>query len=185
MLVTEFVGGGSLDLRLYPQAGAATLTPAERRRVAAGVAAGLVHIHSKPLVHRDLKPANVLLAADLTAKVADVGLARALHGTQAHMTGTAAAGTPVYMAPEQWKGERLSAKTDVYAFGVMLNEMETDTRPWEGAGNMMAIGRKVSRGDRPPVASGAVGQLVARCWAAEPAERLTMEQAMRELAQLA
>ena len=76
MLVTEFVGGGSLDLRLYPQAGAATLTPVERRRVASGVAAGLVHIHSKPLVHRDLKPANVLLTADQTAKVADVGLAR-------------------------------------------------------------------------------------------------------------
>ena len=64
-------------------------------------------------------------------------------------------------------------------------KMETSTRPWEGAGNMMAIGFKVSRGDRPPVASGAVGQLVARCWAAEPAARPTMEQAMRELAQLA
>ena len=62
---------------------------------------------------------------------------------------------------------------------------ETDTRPWEGAEHMMAIGLKVCQGDRPPVASGAVGQFVARCWAAEPAERLTMEQALRELAQLA
>ena len=101
------------------------------------------------------------------------------------MTGTAAAGTPVYMAPEQWEEEELSAKTDVYAFGVMLNEMETSTRPWEGAGNMMAIGRKVCRGDRPPVASGAAGRLVARCWAVEPAARPTMEQVMRELSQLA
>ena len=58
-------------------------------------------------------------------------------------------------------------------------------RPWQGVGNMMAIGRKVCQGDRPPVASGAVGQLVARCWAAEPAARPTMEQALRELAQLA
>ena len=91
----------------------------------------------------------------------------------------------MYMAPEQWEEEELSAKTDVYAFGVMLNEMEMRTRPWQGVGNMMAIGRKVCRGDRPPVASGAVGQLVARCWAAEPAARPTMEQALRELAQLA
>ena len=67
----------------------------------------------------------------------------------------------------------------------MLNEMETSTRPWEGAGNMMAIGRKVCRGDRPPVASGAAGRLVARCWAVEPAARPTMEQVMRELSQLA
>ena len=92
--------------------------------------------------------------------------------------------SPVYMAPEQWEEEEASAKTDVYAFGVMLNEMETDTRPWQGA-SMGGVCRKVCRGDRPPVASGAVGQLVARCWAAEPAARPTMEQALRELAQLA
>ena len=186
MLVTEFVSGGSLEGRLYPQGGVQALTPAQRRRVASGVAAGLVHIHSKPLVHRDLKPGNILLTADLTAKVADVGLARALHGTQAYMTGTGATGTPVYMAPEQWDEERLTAKVDVYAFGVMLNEMETATRPWQGAGNMMAIGRRVCRGDRPtPVARGAVGALIARCWAAEPEGRPAMVEVVRELSRLA
>ena len=128
----------------------------------------------------------ISFTADLTAKVADVGLARALHGTQAYMTGTGATGTPVYMAPEQWDEERLTAKVDVYAFGVMLNEMETATRPWQGAGNMMAIGRRVCRGDRPtPVARGAVGALIARCWAAEPEGRHAMVEVVRELSRLA
>lgn len=181
MLVTEFVSGGSLERRLYPQGSAQALAPEERRRVAAGVAAGLVHIHAKSLVHRDLKPANVLLTGDLIAKVADVGLARALHGTQAYMSGTAAEGTPVYMAPEQWEEEPLTAKVDVYAFGVMLNEMETATRPWQGAGNMMAIGRKVCRGDRPPPAGGTIATLIARCWAAEPERRPTMAEVVIEL----
>jgi serine/threonine protein kinase len=186
MLVTEFVGGGSLEERISPQSGTQLLTLAERRRVASGVAAGLVHIHSKPLVHRDLKPGNVLLTPNLTAKVADVGLARALHGTQAQMSATGAAGTPVYMAPEQWEEEQLTAKVDVYAFGVMLNEMETGTQPWQGAGNMMAIGLKVCRGDRPPATDRrAVAVLVARCWAKEPERRPTMEEVVRELSRLA
>ena len=140
----------SLEDVLYPRKGAsdaAPLTAFMRRRLALEVIAGMMHIHSRGLIHLDLKPANVLLAADGSAKLADVGLARTLHYAAhsssneartpdqrarwrsraahalgpvfesarltAYMTGTVAAGTPIYMAPEQWEENELTARTDV------------------------------------------------------------------------
>jgi len=143
-------------------------------------AAGLIHIHAKPLVHRDLKPANVLLTAEGRAKIADVGLARMLHGSRKYMTATSAAGTPLYMSPEQWEEEELTAKSDVYAFGVMLNEMLTCTVPWHGAQSLMGIGRKVTSGARPPITNSAYSHIVMKCWASDPTDRPTMVEVLRD-----
>jgi len=113
-IITEYAPGGNLQDALYPRnGGRSPLTQQQKRQVALDTAAGLLHIHAKPLVHRDLKPANVLLAADGSAKVADMGLARGTSGTRGYMTATRAAGTPVYMAPEQWEGAALSTKVNL------------------------------------------------------------------------
>ena len=131
---------------------------------------------------RDLKPANVLLTNDGTAKLCDFGLARTLEGTRAHVQATGVCGTAVYMAPEVWEEEPLTDKADVYAYGIVVNELETRARPWEAARSAMAIGRKVTQGKRPePAAGGAVGVLIGRCWANKPLERPCMIQVLAEL----
>jgi serine/threonine protein kinase len=114
MLVTEYVAGGVLEDALHPRGGSSSLGHLDRLKIAKDIAAGLTHIHSQSILHRDLKPANVLLAkidGGLVAKVADVGLARTLHGARQHMSAMTGggAGTPQYMSPEQWSDQVRSA----------------------------------------------------------------------------
>ena len=96
-------------------------------------AAGLATIHAAGLLHRDFKPANVLIAEDGTVKIVDFGLAALLADDDDLTTGDGreevtderrlhAAGTPMYMAPEQHQGRRLDARADVYAFALVLLE---------------------------------------------------------------
>jgi serine/threonine protein kinase/predicted RNA-binding protein with RPS1 domain len=102
--------------------------------IARQVASGIQAAHKKGILHRDLKPANIMLAeadedeGDFLAKVVDFGLAKFLEETLSAGGLTASGmmlGTPMYMAPEQWTGGDLSARSDIYSFGVMLFEMLT------------------------------------------------------------
>ncbi|MFD6141662.1 serine/threonine-protein kinase [Promicromonospora sp. NPDC060271] len=94
------------------------------------VAVALVAIEKAGIVHRDLKPANVLLLHD-TWCLADFGIARYTEATTATHTRMRAK-TREYAAPEQWREERATSTTDVYAFGVMASEMATGVRPFPG-----------------------------------------------------
>jgi hypothetical protein len=192
MLVTEYVAGGALDGALYPRLGPSLLTSMRRLSVARDVAAGLMHIHARGLLHRDLKPANVLLASDGTAKVADVGLARALHSSldssHAYMSAgrAAGAGTPAYMSPEQWAEAELTTKSDVFSYGVMLNEMLTSARPWRQTKNLAF---RVQSGERPELADSRVSaegasSLVERCWHPSAESRPSMEEALESMVQV-
>lgn len=89
------------------------------RAIAAQLLAGLEAIHAAGLVHRDLKPENVMLTRSGRVVVMDLGLAKSLAGS----SGGSISGTPVYMAPEQVRGESLDARADVYAAGLVLAEM--------------------------------------------------------------
>jgi serine/threonine-protein kinase len=131
-ITMEFLDGETLAERLRRE----PLTAKEVRELARQLCAGLAAAHRDQVIHGDLKSNNVILtkAADgaMRAVITDFGLARrpeAADNLQSGSTG----GTPDYMAPELWKGERPSVASDVYALGVILSEMVYGQRPKETA----------------------------------------------------
>jgi serine/threonine protein kinase/Tfp pilus assembly protein PilF len=137
-LTMELVEGQTLD-RLIPLSG----LPVERiLEIAGALADALAAAHEKGIVHRDLKPANVMLTADGRVKVLDFGLAKDMRADDpAGATQTSAGftavgvvmGTPSYMSPEQIAGRELDHRTDIFSLGIILYEMASGQRPFQGA----------------------------------------------------
>ena len=126
-LVMEYVAGGSLDEVLRT---ASTPLSIDRvMRIALDLCDALTRAHRLGIIHRDLKPANVLMADDGTPRLTDFGLAY-LVGEERISTSGAVLGTFAYLSPETLKGEAVDARTDIWAFGVMLFEMLTGKPPF-------------------------------------------------------
>ena len=133
----EFVEGVTLKARLA----SGRLTTDEALRIGGEIAEALNFAHSRGIVHRDIKPANVMLAADGHVKVMDFGVAKRMvapPGAEDVTAGAATAtlpgeptGTLAYMSPEQIRGEPIDARSDVFAFGVLLHELLTGTHPFK------------------------------------------------------
>ncbi len=100
-------------------------------RIASSVARALSAAHAGGIVHRDIKPGNVLIGADGQVKVADFGIARAISEAQVTLPGMTL-GSVHYFSPEQARGEPATASSDIYSLGIVLYEMLTGVRPWEG-----------------------------------------------------
>jgi serine/threonine-protein kinase len=116
-LVMEHVAGGTLRQRLPLPVDAA-------ERVLRELAGALAYAHAQGVVHRDIKPENVLFDAAGRARLADFGIARLLADEQATLTAPhVVLGTPRYMAPEARLGAASDARVDVFALGVLLEEM--------------------------------------------------------------
>ncbi|MCS7070583.1 MAG: protein kinase, partial [Anaerolinea sp.] len=128
-IVMRYMPGGSVDdlVRAGP-------LPAEQIvNILNQIAPALDYAHSRGVLHRDLKPSNVLMDDDGGAFLTDFGIARILgEGAGATITTSGVVGTPSYMSPEQAQGKPLDARSDIYALGVMLFEMATGRRPFEG-----------------------------------------------------
>jgi serine/threonine-protein kinase len=126
-LSMEFVDGENLASLLrrigrFPQDKATA--------VARQVAEGLAAAHAKGLLHRDLKPANVMLDSEGHVRLTDFGLA----GFAESLAGDVRSGTPAYMSPEQLLGREVSVRSDVYALGLLMYELVTGRRAFEGKG---------------------------------------------------
>jgi eukaryotic-like serine/threonine-protein kinase len=121
-IVMELLDGQSLSSRLQDGA----LKPDEAVTTSLGILGALGALHSRHIVHRDLKPSNVFLT-DSGIKLLDFGLARSrqsLEGAEQTLTKTGmVVGTPRYMAPEQWSGQSLDSRSDLFAAGAILFEM--------------------------------------------------------------
>jgi serine/threonine-protein kinase len=111
------------------------------------VCAGLDYAHAHGVIHRDVKPANIMLAASGSVKVMDFGIAKA-GGT---MTATGQVlGTPNYMSPEQVKGKPVDGRSDLFSVGVLLYEMLTGEKPFDGQNITTIIYKIVSENPIPP-----------------------------------
>jgi hypothetical protein len=145
-LAMELVEGQDLSQRLAQGA----IPVAEALPLALQIAQALEHAHEKGVIHRDLKPANVKLTGGGQAKVLDFGLAKALDDESARTTSSSSAmsvsptitghltgvntllGTAAYMSPEQARGQVADRRADIWGFGVLLMEMLTGRRTFEG-----------------------------------------------------
>ena len=143
-MALEWLPGGTLEDRLEE----GPLAPGETHRVAAGMAAGLAHLHSRGLVHRDLKPANVLFDEEGRPKLGDFGLARSITGAGTLTEAGTVLGTAAYISPEQAAGEPAVPASDVYSFGVILFRMLTGALPFT-ADNAPAL-LNMHRHEPPP-----------------------------------
>ena len=134
-LVMELVEGPTLAERIAK----GPLPLKEALGIARQIGEALEAAHDKRIVHRDLKPANVKLRADGSAKVLDFGLAKSSEEEGSHSDSATSltrpgtvVGTAGYMSPEQARGEKVDKPTDIWAFGVVLDEMLTAEKLFEG-----------------------------------------------------
>ncbi|MCC6972473.1 MAG: protein kinase [Anaerolineae bacterium] len=128
-LVMELLEGGSLAHQLRHEG---PLPAARASRMLDQVASALDYAHQMGIIHRDLKPDNVLLDRLQNAFLTDFGIAKLLNeSTNITRTGMMM-GTPAYMAPELWSGERADARSDIYALGIILYEMLAGKTPYTG-----------------------------------------------------
>ena len=135
----------------------------------------LGYAHQQGIIHRDIKPANVMVGAGLKVKLTDFGVARMADVNADHETGTLV-GTPSYMSPEQIGGQAASARSDIFAVGIILYRFLTGARPFLGQG-LFAVQQKILY-EHPvppslinPLLSPMFDRIVMRALAKRPEER--------------
>jgi hypothetical protein len=170
-IVMQLVEGDDLATILRERG---SLETDEAVRIALGVASALEAAHRRGLVHRDVKPGNILLTDDGDVKVTDFGIARAVAEASMTVTGTTL-GSVHYFSPEQARGDEVTGASDVYALGIVLYEMLTGRRPFEGDSAAGVALKRLSEDPPPPgtfrpVPSG-LSAIVMRALQREPQDR--------------
>jgi serine/threonine-protein kinase len=182
-MVMEYLEGQTLghlmqSLRPMPQADAL--------KIGSRVCEALHYMHEHEVVHRDLKPDNIMICNDGSIRIMDFGIAK-FEGQRRLTFGgfTPAMGTPDYMAPEQVKGKRGDARTDIYSLGAILYEMVTGAVPFEGANPFIIMNSRIS-GDpvaprkKNPDVSAQVEEIILHAMSRNPQDRYPTAMKMKE-----
>ena len=144
--------------------------------VGAELASVLAYVHEGGIVHRDVKPSNILVGSDGVIRLADFGIARVVTDPNSH-TGTGQTiGTAAYLAPEQVRGEPVTAASDVYSLGLVLLEALTGTRAYTGGPMEAALARLDEAPLIPTSLPTGWPALLSRMTAFEPADRPTAQE---------
>ncbi|MCI0455709.1 MAG: serine/threonine protein kinase [Gemmataceae bacterium] len=182
-LVMEFIPGETLQQRLDR---VGPLETPEIVRIGRQIAEGLAAAHASDLVHRDIKPGNVLLEGGQgRVKITDFGLARAADDASLTQSGVLS-GTPMYMAPEQAKGESLDHRADLFSLGSVMYVMASGRPPFRASTTFGVLKRVAEDSPRPireviPEVPQWLCDIIARLHAKSPEERF---QSAREVADL-
>lgn len=173
-LVMEFIPGETLQQRLDRTG---PLEVADVLRLSRQIADGLAAAHAKGLIHRDIKPSNILIdnSPQQQVKITDFGLARAADDASLTRSGVVA-GTPMYMAPEQAKGESLDHRADLFSLGSVMYAMLTGRPPFRATTTLAVLKRVAEDDPRPireviPEVPEWLCRIVEKLHAKEPAER--------------
>jgi eukaryotic-like serine/threonine-protein kinase len=162
------------------------LPPSRVVELGIAIADGLAAAHRQHVTHRDLKPDNVMIDADARPKILDFGLAKIPPAAAAEDAATVlgvtttregvVTGTVAYMSPEQAQGQPVGPRSDVFSLGIVLHEMSTGRRPFDGD-NALAILTSIMRDEPPPIATGIrpaparLEAIVRRCLEKDPDRR--------------
>ena len=179
-IVMEYVDGITLKEYLKQRGGA--LTWKETVHFATQVLSALQHAHSKGIIHRDVKPQNIMLLADGSIKMMDFGIAR-FSRAQSQTVSDKAIGSVHYISPEQAKGERTDARTDIYSVGVMLYEMLSGRLPFDGDGAVSIAIMQISEKPKPlaeiaPKTPAGLRQITEKAMEKDPDKRYQSAQEM-------
>jgi len=171
-LVQVFITGGSLEDRIKREH---KLPLDETVRICTAVASGLDAMHAQGLFHRDVKPANILLGDDGTPYIADFGLAKDRDASVLTQAGQAL-GSMDYMAPEQIRGEEVTAQSDVYALGCVMFECLSGRPPFADRQGMRILWAHLQEEPPDPLAErndvpADVGWALTRALQKEPEQR--------------
>ena len=165
-IAIQCVAGRSLRQRL-----ATGLPPlGETLAIGRAVADALAHAHARGVIHRDIKPENILLCEDGRVKVADFGTARMVEESRVTSAG-ALVGTFAYLAPEVLRGETAEARADLYSLGVVLYELCSGARPFQGEPAALLYQAAHTPAARLTGVPPDLGRLIESLLAKQPADR--------------
>ncbi|KAG6661727.1 serine/threonine-protein kinase EDR1 isoform X3 [Carya illinoinensis] len=177
-MVTEYMELGSLYYLIHLSGQKKKLSWRRRLKMLCDICRGLMCIHRMKIVHRDIKSANCLVNKNWTVKICDFGLSRIV--TESPMKDASSAGTPEWMAPELIRNESFTEKCDIFSLGVVMWELCTLSRPWEGVPPERVVYAVANEGSRLDIPEGPLGGLISDCWA-EPHERPSCEEILSRL----
>ncbi|XP_062007775.1 serine/threonine-protein kinase EDR1-like isoform X5 [Rosa rugosa] len=177
-MVTEYMEMGSLYYLIHISGQKKKLSWRRKLKMLRDICRGLMCIHRMKIVHRDLKSANCLVNKHWAVKICDFGLSRMM--TEANMKDSSSAGTPEWMAPELIRNEPFTEKCDIFSFGVIMWELCTLNRPWEGVPPERVVYAVANEGSRLDIPDNPLGRLISDCWT-EPHLRPTCDEILSRL----